>query len=506
MIKYKREILKLQILVFVAGFVLMAIEIVGGRLLTPYYGGSVYIWGSVIGLFLVGLSMGYYIGGYIADKRPDNKILSVIIFAAAVFILIIPLIYLKVISLFSGIPVSIAPLATCCSLFLMPSILLGIISPFAIKMSVKDIGNIGNISGKLSAISALGSVIGTFLTTFVLISFFPLKIIFFFFGIILIICAMMFTRKKITLILLILVLSISTLAVLFFGVKSDKNISGYISSSLTEKSLKNLPRNIPSIITEESLYGQVIIGSNSRVRYLVLNGGVMGVVDINNKTKILPGWEYISCFKNAFIVNKDIKNVLMIGLGAGLLSSQIRDAYPNVNIDAVDINPTVIDFAKKYFGVKEDNKLKLIESDGRVFIDKTEKKYDLIVVDAYKFKEVYKIPQQLATQEFFESAKKHLNEGGILSLMYVGRRDIFETGRFHKSEYKTLKSVFNNVYFFDCYEQIVFASESPLNISKIKDTPVGKYYEPNEKKMDLSKVEILTDEYYPVNIAETTNE
>jgi len=487
--KELKEILKLQILVFVAGFILMAIEIVGGRLLTPYYGGSVYIWGSVIGLFLAGLSIGYYAGGFIADRRPENSVLSGIIFGAAVFILLVPLIYTRAINLFAGLPVSIAPLLACCTLFLIPSILLGIISPFAIKMYAKDFSRLGNISGKLSSISTLGSVVGTFLTTFMLLSIFPLKLIFVLFGVGLIICAMMFVKRKDTCVLLFLIIVIvALLTTLSGGNKPNINSNEYIN------------------VTFESLYGRVDVIGDSDYRSLYINGGVMGSMDTKNKTNILPGWEYITCFKNAFVVKKDIKNVLMIGLGAGLLPNQIREYYPDAHIDSVDINPTVIDFAQKYFQVKPDDKLKLIESDGRTFLDKSTKKYDLIAVDAYKFKEVYKIPQQLATQEFFESAKNHLNEGGIFASMYVAHNNVFEESEFHKAEYKTIKSVFDNVYIWDCETQVVFSSVKPLDVSSIKDTPAGIYYEPNEANMNLSNVKILTDEYYPVNILETTGE
>ena len=193
----KKLDLKIGLTVFISGAVLMALEIAGGRLLTPYYGGTVYIWGSIIGIFLIALSMGYYIGGKLADKRPDIRILASLIIINAFLILIIPLFYQNIINLFDDLPRIISPLFSVITLFLIPSILLGIVSPFAIKLKAKNIIHIGKLSGNLYALATLGSVVGTFLTTFVLILFLPIKTIFFCLSIVLlIVSAILLISKK----------------------------------------------------------------------------------------------------------------------------------------------------------------------------------------------------------------------------------------------------------------------------------------------------------------------
>ena len=165
------EFIGLKILVLVAGAVLMALEIVGSRLLAPHFGNSVYVWGSLISVFLIALSLGYWVGGHLADRKPFLSILSALCVVVAALIFIIPWIghplcqYL----LDAGFGEQSGPLAAASLLFLPPSFLLGMISPFSVRITAKDVQSIGRASGSLYALSTIGSIIGTLSTTFVLI-------------------------------------------------------------------------------------------------------------------------------------------------------------------------------------------------------------------------------------------------------------------------------------------------------------------------------------------------
>ncbi len=474
--------LTIGIIVFLAGAVLMALEIAGGRLLTPDYGGSVYVWGSIIGIFLIGLSSGYFFGGKIADKYPLKHTLSLLMLTSAIFTLVIPLIHKPVVKLFTILPNNISPLASSISLFLIPSILLGTVSPFAIKLSAKNITGIGNLSGNLYALATTGSVIGTFLTTFVLILILPMKVLFVSLGIILLLCSLLLSKRVLLPALIILIISTT------FFIPFGESSTGLATDELLD-------------VSKESLYGQVRVADSYKARELFISGAPMGSMDKEDPTSTLSGWEYIDSMENAFLINPEIDDVLIIGLGPGLLAKKLQQNHPETKVDGVDINPVVIEFAQKYFNVTSTENLKLIESDGRTFLE-NEKKYDLITIDAYHFKETYKIPFHLATKEFFESVQKNLKQDGIFTAMYISERDSYAENNFHKSEYKTVDSVFKKIYMFDCGPtQVLFASDSILDLSS--DEFICEYYNID---IDTNDVPLFTDDYAPINLFEEIGE
>jgi predicted membrane-bound spermidine synthase len=169
----------LKLIVFISGAVLMALEIVGSRLLSPFFGNSVFVWSSLISVFLISLSVGYHLGGKLADKMPDPKVLSVIIFGSGILIFIIPFIQEPVNNAIFDfdLGMKISPLIASSLLFLLPSILMGAVSPFAVKMSATSIETLGNVSGNISAISTIGNIFGTLFTSFYLIPTIGTKLI-----------------------------------------------------------------------------------------------------------------------------------------------------------------------------------------------------------------------------------------------------------------------------------------------------------------------------------------
>ena len=161
----------LEIIVFICGAVVMAFEIVGSRMLGPYVGTSTFVWTGIIGVILLCLSLGYYYGGKIADKRPDFKILALVIFIAGIFIAVSTLIkdglLISLLEIFDD--VKLVSLLASFFLFSIPSVLLGMVSPYAVRLKIKSLAKSGSAVGNLYAISTLGSITGTFLAGFYLI-------------------------------------------------------------------------------------------------------------------------------------------------------------------------------------------------------------------------------------------------------------------------------------------------------------------------------------------------
>lgn len=472
----------IQITVFVSGAVLMSLEIVGARTLIPFYGDTIYVWGSIIGIFLLSLSLGYYLGGKLADKKPSFRTLSYVLILAGVFVLLIPFIYEWVVSMVSGSPKPLAPFLAVLIIFFIPSLLHGVVSPFAIKLKARNINEIGELSGGLYALSTLGSVFGTFLTTFILIFLMPIHSIYYLLGAILFLIALLLSRKNILIIAVIFLIMI--LQIGLFGRSSDLNKTVVDGENGATASV---------LVTKESLYGQIKVTEQEGVRSLYLNNGIMGQMWMEDETAILPGWEYVSCFEYPLTINPKIKNILSLGLGIGMIGKSINSKY-DVSLDVVELNQEVINVAKEYFNVETSENFKIYADDARTFLQNSDTKYDLIIMDVLHFlpSQGYQIPFHVTTQEFFELVKEHLNPDGIFSSMIVGSL----SGPFFRSEYKTIDSVFGNVYAYNCGEIVLFAvNGNGFSDQLTQHFAHGEYFKLDSTSDDI----ILLDDYAPVN-------
>ncbi len=464
-----------RIVVFVCGAVLMSLEIAAGRLLTPTYGSTVYLWGSIIGVFLLSLSFGYYAGGKFSDKHPKLEYLNFLILLNSLFIFSVPFTYLSVVRLFEGAPEVMAPLFTVAFLFFIPSFFFGFVSPFAVKLTAHNLREIGSLSGRLYAIATMGSVLGTFLTTFVLFSFFSTKTIIVANCLVLVLASLFISSKKwINILFLLLILAISV----FYNL---------LNLGSVEK------ENLKAEVTKNSFYGEVKVTLNetSGVRELVIDNQTMCAMNVNDITAVVPGWEYIECLEFPLLVRGKIKNVLTIGLGCGSFEKNILSKY-NIKVDTVEISPEVVAVAKNYFDVKESDKFSIFTDDGRKFLESSSKTYDLIALDAFRVDSDYAVPFHLVTKEFFELVSERLGSDGVLTMNFVSRN---EKVGFLNSVEKTIGSVFEKVCIFNCGSYVVMASkDASMNCDLdifTKEFPLVR--------LDEAEAVILTDDYAPVN-------
>jgi len=493
--------------VFMAGAILMSLEIAGGRLLSPDYGGTVFVWGSLISIVLGGLSIGYYIGGKLADKKPSTTALSAIIVAAAMLVGLIPIIYPASVELFAVLPRHLAPLATVASIFLAPSILLGVVSPYAIKLKAKNIEKIGGISGNLYALATIGSVLGTFLTTFVLLMVMPLNVLFAGLAGSLAVVALALTGNRLAFATSAIVV-IAAVAFMMpangLGALEAGNGNGLAGNGLVEDGLAgNLVE--PDYVSDsnalegenlderlESLYGSIRVHDHGGIRSLYIDGGVMGEAFLEDKMKTVPGWEYIDCFENAALI-EPAQDALVLGVGAGLLPTRLAEKH-RMQVDAVDINEKVLEVAGQYFGFVPHNKLVTHVDDARMFAKNSGKKYDFVSMDTFRYENgTYIIPGHLTTVEYFEEVKERLRQGGIFAIMIVtGQRN--EDPVFFEAEVRTLEDVWENVYSFDCGVEIVLASDEEIILEEISQDLAKRFsaFEPGEGL-------VYTDNFAPIN-------
>lgn len=178
----------IYMITFLGGGIFLALEIVASRVLAPYFGSSIYVWGSLISVFLLALSIGYYFGGLLADQLPSFKILALVVFGASLFVLIIPIIYLPVSIIIVNwdLELRISALIACIAFFMIPSVLNGMITPYIIKLNATRLKTIGQTVGNIYAVSTLGSVSGALLVSFYLIPSIGTRAILYLAGILLI--------------------------------------------------------------------------------------------------------------------------------------------------------------------------------------------------------------------------------------------------------------------------------------------------------------------------------
>ena len=413
--------------VFVSGAVVMALEMVGSRLLAPVFGDSIFVWGSLIGVVMTSLALGYYLGGRYADREPSFRTFSLIICAAGGLIIPIPVFANLILEavLRSGLGERYGPVLASTLLLAAPTTLLGMVSPYAIRLATKSITSIGGVSGSLYSVSTGGSIFGTFFTVFVLIPSFGVRSILLGLGAVLIVVSLMGLvreQRVVTLLILVMVMLIP----------SSNFLGGSISIFTGDV-----------VYQKDTAYSSLTVvdqpGQGTRVLYL--NNMAHSACYLNGSNSAV--FAYTDYFNLGFVVNPGIESVLFIGGGGFSGPKQFLEYYPWVTVDVVEIDPEVVRVAREYFFLRDDPRLEVYVADGRAFLGDAGT-YDLIVLDAYS--KTY-VPFHLMTLEFFEALAEHLNPGGVVVSNLIGSI-IGDTSDLLMAEVRTVEEVLPNVYLF----------------------------------------------------------
>lgn len=483
----------LEIVVFVCGAVVMIFELVGSRVLGPYFGTSIFVWTGLIGIILGSLSLGYYFGGKIADKKADYSVLSFIILLAAVCIALTTLVksFLLNSLLVYVSNIGISSIIGSLILFLPASFLLGMISPYAAKLKLDSLKTSGSTIGNLYAISTAGSIFGTFLAGFYLIPYFGTNKLLIILSLTLIIVSLIASaKKKFKIKLLFLII----LTVFWFTI----NGVNYLYNKI-------------GLIDVDTAYNRIWIND---YKDLKTNRPIrtMGINNENHSSMFLDSNELVNEYTKYYHLvkyfNPNFKSALMLG-GAGY--SYPKDfliKYPEATMDVVEIDPKITELAKKYFKLKENPKLSIYHQDGRVYLNKTSKKYDVIFGDAFSSR--YSLPYQLTTKEAVQKKFNILNDKGVVILNVISAIT-GDKGKFLRAEYATYKSVFPQVYIFpvqnpdngqEVQNIIIVALKSKDIIDSTfssNELSLNKYLQHQwTTKIDLD-LPILTDDYAPVD-------
>ena len=481
----------LEIIVFVCGAVVMMFELVGSRVLGPYFGTSIFVWTSLIGIILGSLSIGYYLGGKIADKKSSFKSLSLIIFLAAISIGLMVSIkdFWLIVLQNSFTDIRTSSVLASISLFLPASVFLGMVSPYAVKLKLNNLNTSAQTVGNLYAISTTGSIFGTFLAGFYLIPHFGTNKLLIILSVTLIIISLALSSKKDTWIKL----SVFVIIVIGWFVISGLNYmlpkSGFI--------------DVDTAYNRIWIYNRVDYRTNKIVK-------MMGINNENHSSMFLDSDELVNEYTKYYHLakhfNPNFKKTLMLG-GAGYsYPKDFLHKYPGATIDVVEIDPKVTELAKKYFRLEENPRLTIYHEDGRVFLNKTQGKYDVIFGDA--FSSLHSLPYQLTTKEAVQKKYNILNDDGIVILNIISAIE-GEKGKFLRAEYATYKSLFPQVYLFPVRDSgnsnmvqniILVALKSEKDqIFNNSDPKLNEYLQHLWKKTVDVDIPILTDNFAPVD-------
>ncbi len=453
-------------IIFTCGMAVMATEMLASRLIQPYFGDSLLIWASLIGFIIIYLTIGYYLGGRLGDRYPRPGFLYQLTGLAALAIGLVPLISNPILTLagegFKSVNGGLffGSLMGIILLFAAPVILLGCVSPFAIRLLVHNVRDAGRTAGKVSSLSTFGSILGTFLPVLLFIPAVGTRNTLYIFSIVLLAFStyglFRANRRRAPLFGAALVAVLIVAAVFTFKIKTAP-----YGTLLAEK---------------ESSYNyiQVVKRDTGQVD-LVLNEG-HAVHSIYNPNQVLTGgpWDYymVTPFFGNGVKEADIKNMMMIGLGAGTVPKQLTKAYGNqLHIDGIEIDPAIIEAGRQYFDMNEPN-LTATAQDGRYGLITSGGKYDIIGVDAYK--QPY-IPFHLTTKEFFKQVRDHLSPNGV-AVINAGTPAVNGKIDYRLAEAlaHTMKQVYPNVYLINLYNvsgffnTIVVATNQPTELANFQ--------------------------------------
>jgi spermidine synthase len=442
--------------VFIAGMTSLAAEFGASRLLGNVFGTSNPIWAAIIGLILIYLTAGYFIGGRWADRSPHPGTMYAILAWGAFTLGIVPYIASPVLRMaanaFDGLQIGvlIGAFVGVLVLFTVPVTLLGMISPFAIRLSMENTGQAGNVAGTIYGISTIGSFIGTFLPVLVLIPTIGTTKTFLVFSLTLLLVALvglgLSLGRRAVLLYLLMVVALLLLAV--FGGKGG------------------IKRSAGQIYETESAYNYIQVLEFSGTRYLRLNDGQGVHSEYNPQTLDYGGpWQQFLVTPFFYPDRKpvDIRRMAIVGLAAGTTARQAASVFPNVTIDGFEIDPKIVEVGRKYFDMNLPN-LNVFVQDGRWGLEKSPQRYDLICVDAYR--PPY-IPPHLTTQEFFQIAADHLAQDGSLAIN-VGRAP--GDRRLIDGLATTLGTIFPSIYVMDIpdtFNSIIYATLRPTEASNL---------------------------------------
>jgi spermidine synthase len=453
--------------VFVTGGAVLMLELLGTRIISPFYGTTIYVWSSLISVTLVFLALGYFVGGKLADRRPRLTMLYLFILLAGLSVVLLSMVDSRVLAATDSLGPRWGALCSAFILFSLPMFFLGTITPYAIKVMAKDLKDIGVTSGNLYGVSTVGSFAGAILTGFILIPNFAISTV----------------LNLIALLLFAVVVMGFIVARKYYGLLFLPLLSVFL---LPQPGLR-LAEDIEVVYQTESIYGKVAVVDNENLRFLLINGANQTWYKLDTGEFKAP---YLRLMEKAVNYHPQAETALVLGLGGGGMDKRLRDR--GLAVDNVELDPTVVAVAREYFGFDG----RVIVDDARHYVRQTDKEYDLVVFDVLNG---YSVIPHLLTEEAFTEIKAILSPDGILTVNTLGFESHLSTeDPYEKALYKTLSAVFPYVSVkttgYEFQNFVFYCSDYPLTLDS-QFVSIDIF--PDEE------TPVFTDDYNPVETLTT---
>jgi spermidine synthase len=419
---------------FLSGWAIMQIEILGGRVLAPYFGYSIYQWGALIGVVMAALAAGYALGGEMGDRPLARRFLLAALAASGVYIALIPPLAGALLPVLRALGPAWGAVLASIALLGIPSLLLATTSPIVVKMTASE--RIAGSAGRVYAVSTVGSIAGTFFTAFLVIPEWGTRLGHF-------LCAGL--------------VAAALGALLIQARRWAWAAAGAAGLALLYPWPARLPEHV--IYRTESIHNIIEVHDHPRERVLYLNYAA-GVQTIEVKGEVLTG-DYFDLFLLGPHLSGGRK-VLMLGAAGGIAMKQMAAVFPEAEITGVDLDPEVLRVAREYFGLGGYPRIRLVAEDARWYLARATERYDVIAVDLYV---TGTIPFFTATTEFFALARERLTEGGVLLINVLSRR----RGEERIAPFvRTLEAVFPSVYAASFGNYLLIATRQPTDFAALK--------------------------------------
>jgi spermidine synthase len=505
--------LLIYLVAFVTGAIVMSFEMLGSRYLNPYFGNGIYTWAALISTVLAALSAGYFLGGSLADRIPSASVLGITVITGSLYLLLLPAFAhtLLELTLAAIDDVQTGSLAAALAIMFFPVTLFGMYSPFAIRLLLRSAQNSGVVSGTVYGISTAGSIVGTLGTTFFLLPAIGSRAI------------------TLTLGATGLVAGLILVALPYFG--GRRALAIIVTASFALCLTASAPASADEFV-DEQIRAAMLKQADGEIAHIETRYNDIFITKSRSELTMafqLKGWDYTESVVNlrelddlpvrytrvmtvATVYPAAPKKILMIGLGAGSISTYLGRFMPDGSIDTIELDPGVIAAAKKYFGVREHARLRYLAGDGRVMLKRNSEQFDLILVDAFRGGFV---PFHLLTKEFYALLKDHLAPGGAAAF------NVHDGTKLYTSTLRTLAAVFPSVHIYPSGEgeviTVVTATPAPDKETLANRAaalqqrynfrfPLPQLLARRANMPATDTGELMTDDFAPVDVYDTIGE
>ena len=488
-----KALFTLRVAVFLCGALVMIYEITGTRIVSPFIGTSTYVWTSLIGVILASLSLGYWLGGRFADKRPDVKILASVLLLSGGMVSLTILTKDIILSMVASMPtgLEIKSIVAALLLFAPASILLGFVTPYTVKLNMRTLADSGKTVGSLYALSTIGSILGTFAAGFLLIPFVGSSRTLY------LIAGTLFLLSFLLAPFVLTTKNIAILVLFVVGISASELQSSVYSASFDVHDIDTEYSRIRVFKTTDPHTNRAI-QAMATDPYFIQSGIFLDsdeiVFDYNRY------YELIRHFK------PDHKRVMMIGGAGYTFPKDYLRTHPEGQIEVIEIDPQMTEIARKYFRLKDDPRLNIAHEDGRVYLNRTvSATYDAVLMDA--FGSLFSVPYQLTTLEAVQNMDRVLTENGVV-IFNLGSAIQGKGSRFLDAELATYRRIFPQVYLFKVNAEypdertqnlIIIASKSTTPIPMQSPDPyLNNLFAHLYTKEIPTQTPILSDDLAPV--------